>query len=46
MNGIPGRSPSGVRLSGDDYQHIVTWNEVLVAMRPDSGADAITVEGA
>jgi len=44
MTGIPARSPSGVRLSGDDYQHLVTWNEVLVAMRPDSGAETITVE--
>lgn len=44
MTSIPGRSPSGVRLAGDDYQHLVTWNEVLLALRPDSDAETITVE--
>jgi hypothetical protein len=41
---VPGRSPSGVRLAGDEYQHIVTWNEVLGAVRPESAVTAITVE--
>lgn len=44
MNDIPGRHPSGVRLAGDDYQHLVTWNEVLLGLRPGSGVTTITVE--
>lgn len=44
MTRIPPRSASGVRLAGDDYQHLVTWNEVLVAMRPGKGAETLTVE--
>ena len=44
MTNVPGRSPSGVRLAGDEYQHIVTWNEVLSALRPESAVTAITVE--
>ena len=41
---VPPRSASGVRLAGDDYQHLVTWNEVRVALRPEKGAETITVE--
>jgi hypothetical protein len=44
MGDVPGRSPSGVRLAGDEYQHLVTWNEVLLALRPESGVVSITVE--
>jgi hypothetical protein len=43
MPDIPGRSPSGVRLEGDDYQHLVTLNEVLRAIR-GNGVTAVTVE--
>jgi hypothetical protein len=44
MDDVPGRSPSGVRLAGDEYQHLVTWNEVLLAPRPGSDVVGITVE--
>ena len=44
MSNIPSRSPSGVRLDGDDYQHLTTWNEVMLALRPWSEAETITVE--
>lgn len=44
MNDVPGRHPSGVRIAGDDYQHLVTWNEVLLGLRPGSGVTNITVE--
>lgn len=44
MTAVPPRHPSGVRMAGDDYQHLVTWNEVLLALRPDSGAETVTVE--
>lgn len=44
MSGVPGRSSSGVRIAGDDYQHLVAWNEVLNALRPDSDVASITVE--
>src|SRR5438876_225290 len=44
MGEVPGRSPSGVRIAGDDYQHLVTWNEVLLALRPGSDVTRITVE--
>lgn len=43
MPDVPGRAHSGVRLSGDDYQHLVTFNEVLEAMR-GSGVTELTVE--
>lgn len=43
MADVPSRSSSGVRLEGDDYQHLVTLNEVLRAMR-GNGVDAVTVE--
>lgn len=44
MSHIPGRSPSGVRIAGDEYQHLVAWNEVLNALRPNSDVTSITVE--
>ena len=44
MSRIPGRSSSGVRIAGDDYQHLVAWNEVLNAFRADSDVRSITVE--
>lgn len=44
MTTVPGRSPSGVRIAGDEYQHLVAWNEALVAIRGDSDATAVTVE--
>ena len=44
MTRVPPRSASGVRLAGDDYQHLVTWNELLVALRPEKGAETIAVE--
>ena len=44
MTRIPSRSSSGARIGGDDYQHLVTWNEVLAALRPDRGVETITVE--
>ncbi len=43
MADVPGRSRSGVRLSGDDYQHIVTLNEALSAVH-GSEVTALTVE--
>ena len=43
MISTPSRSISGVRLEGDDYQHIVTLNEVLRAMR-GNGITAVSVE--
>lgn len=44
MTNVPSRSSSGVRLAGDDYQHLVTWNEVMLALRPTSDVRDITVE--
>lgn len=44
MNEVPGRPASGVRIAGDDYQHLVTWNEVLLGLRPDRDVTHITVE--
>ena len=38
-----GRSSSGVRGEGDDYQHLVTLNEALRAMR-GNGITSLTVE--
>ena len=43
MPDVPSRSSSGVRLEGDDYQHLVTLNEVLRAIR-GNGIAAFTVE--
>lgn len=45
MPDVPSRSSSGVRLEGDDYQHLVTLNEVLRAIR-GNGIGAVTVEAA
>lgn len=44
MSIVPGRSPSGVRVAGDEYQHLVAWNETLLAVRPGSDAHSVTVE--
>lgn len=43
MADIPRRNRSGVRGEGDDYQHLVTLNEALRAMR-GNGVVAVTVE--
>lgn len=43
MPDIPSRPSSGARLEGDDYQHLVTLNEVLRALR-GNGITAVTVE--
>lgn len=43
MVDVPGRNRSGVRTEGDDYQHLVTLNEVLRAVR-GNGVRAVTVE--
>lgn len=45
MPDIPSRSTSGVRGEGDDYQHLVTLNEALRAVR-GNGTRSITVEAA
>lgn len=44
MTDVPARPASGVRIAGDDYQHLVTWNELLHALLPTSTATHITVE--
>ena len=44
MSSTTGRTPSAVRIAGDDYQHLVAWNEALEALRPDSDVTSITVE--
>lgn len=43
MTDVPKRNRSGVRGEGDDYQHLVTLNEVLRAIR-GNGIRAVTVE--
>lgn len=43
MTDVPSRNRSGVRGEGDDYQHLVTLNDVLRAMR-GNGIRAVTVE--
>lgn len=43
MTNVPKRNRSGVRGEGDDYQHLVTLNEVLRATR-GNGISAMTVE--
>lgn len=43
MTDVPSRNRSGVRSEGDDYQHLVTLNEVLRAIR-GNGVRAVTVE--
>lgn len=42
---VPSRSPSGVRGEGDDFQHLVTLNEALRAVR-GNGIVAVSVEAA
>jgi len=44
MSNVPPRPASGVRIAGDDYQHLVTWNEVLRGLQPESYVTHITVE--
>lgn len=44
MNGIPRRNRTAVRQSGDRYQHLVAWNEVLNALLNDRDATAVSVE--
>lgn len=44
MTNVPGRAASGVRIAGDDYQALITWNEVLLAMDDHNRAVTITVE--
>ena len=44
MSITTGRTRSAVRIAGDDYQHLVAWNEALEALRPDSNVTSITVE--
>lgn len=44
MSRTTGRHRSAVRIAGDDYQHLVAWNEALEALRPDSDVISITVE--
>lgn len=43
MTDVPSRNRSGVRGEGDDYQHLVTLNDVLRAIR-GNGIRAVTVE--
>ena len=40
MTGIP--SPSGARISGDTYQHLITWQDALQILR--SSSDVIRIE--
>ena len=44
MGDIAPRNRSAVRISGDYYQHLVSWNEVLEALRSANDVTAITVE--
>lgn len=44
MGGIP--SPSGARLSGDDYQHTFTWLHALKLLHEVSGVTRIEFEAA
>lgn len=43
MTDVPSRNRSGVRGEGDNYQHLVTLNDVLRAIR-GNGIRAVTVE--
>ncbi len=40
--GLP--SPSGARLSGDDYQHAYTWLHALQLLRPEKGVTRVEFE--
>ena len=44
MSSTTGRTASAVRIAGDDYQHLVAWNEALEALRPDNDVVSVTVE--
>ena len=44
MTSTTGRTRSAVRIAGDDYQHLVAWNEALEALRPDNDVVSVTVE--
>jgi hypothetical protein len=37
-------SASGVRIQGDDYQHLFAWQQVLRMLRPGQGVVAVEVE--
>lgn len=39
-------SPSGVRMSGDDYQHLVSWYNALRMLDPTGDVIAISIEAA
>ncbi|WP_217913844.1 SAVED domain-containing protein [Miltoncostaea marina] len=41
-SGLP--SPSGARLSGDDYQHLLTWFHALQLLRKESGVTRVEFE--
>lgn len=41
---VPSRPAGAARLAGDEYQHLVSWNEALLALRPGSGVSYVTVE--
>src|SRR6266542_6836931 len=41
-NGIP--SPSGARLAGDDYQHVLTWIHALKLLLTDGDVTRIEFE--
>ncbi len=44
LGGSRGRSASGARLAGDDYQHLVAWCWTLRALLPGRAIAAIEVE--
>jgi len=37
-------SPSGARIRGDEYQHLIGWLQVVRALLPDSGVTKIGIE--
>ena len=41
---IAGRSPSGARIGGDDYQHLLAWCQALRAVIGSSGITKIGIE--
>lgn len=43
---IPGPSPSGARLTGDDTQHAIAWYHALRAIDPRARITSVTVEAA
>lgn len=44
MNGPARRAQTASQLEGHYYQHLFAWSEALNALKPNSDADAITVE--